>query len=260
MSATVSTTAMPDDLKGTGATLIPTTIHGLVDTRTRLPTMLRVFRRYGPRGVFAFGRHHRAEAVILPWLLFERLADAAHALEDAARASELDRRRRHPSGPTPLTLQGAAVALGAELPRLGRPGPGAPTKGYTLLAWPTAIDDLMRLAEEQSTGVRDAVANALVDVAMGRRPGVALSSLPGQPQLAGYRRVVVPLGGESASAVIVAFGDPTTDPREPAVELLAVLTAGPLVSALQDLDTLIDLDTAEADGELEDQGDDRGER
>ncbi len=39
------------------------------------------------------------------------------------------------------------------------------------------------------------------------------------------------------------FSEPDTGRTRPTVELLAVLIAGPLVSALQELDTVIDLDS-----------------
>lgn len=233
--------------------MIPTTIHGLIETRTRLTAMLRTFRSRGPRGLFAFGRHSRPEAVILPWPLFERLSDAAHALEDAARAAELDRRRRNPTGPGPVTLDRLAELLDCPVPPPSGAGPGAgPGGSRALVVWPTALDDLLRLAEEHPRSARSAIAHALVDLAHGRLTGAVLGTLPGQPRLDAYRRTVVPLADpartDTAGAVTVVFGGAGEHPLAPAVELLAVLTAGPLVSALHELDPALELDPPTADG------------
>ncbi|HWS36322.1 MAG TPA: hypothetical protein VN408_26750 [Actinoplanes sp.] len=219
--------------------MIPSTIRGLVQTRRQLTGMLRAFRLHGPRGLFAFGRHHRAEAVILAWPLYEQLSAAAHALEDASHAVELDRRRRNPRGPDEIALTGVVELLGVTAPAAARSRKaGPPARRFT--AWPTALDDLMRLGEQQAQSARTAIGAVLTDVAHGRQAGTAMVSQPGQPSLDGYRRVVVPLGPDGGSAVIV-FGDPG-DTSEP-VELLGVLTAGALVGALQELEDFADLDT-----------------
>ncbi|BCJ46182.1 hypothetical protein GCM10010168_51310 [Actinoplanes ianthinogenes] len=209
--------------------MIPTTIRGLVQTRSQLTDMLRAFRVHGPRGLFAFGRHHRAEAVILPWPLFERLTDAAQALEDAAHVVELDRRRRNPRGTGKVTLGMLAELLGVTPPaRTVAP----PARGRQITAWPAALDDLLRIREEQPPAVCAVIAEALVAIAAGRQTGAALVSAPGQPVLGDHRRVVVPLGA-AGGAVIVVFS-----PAGGTLDLLAVLPAGPLVSALQDLESL----------------------
>ncbi|WP_155251637.1 hypothetical protein, partial [Salinispora cortesiana] len=128
--------------------MIPTTIRGLAQTRRQLTGLLRAFRVHGPRGLFAFGRHHRAEAAILAWPLFEQLSDAAHAHEDTAHAVDLDRRRRNPRGPAKVSLARLAKLLAVDVPAAGRARKGAPAKTHQLTAWPTALDDLTRIGEE----------------------------------------------------------------------------------------------------------------
>jgi hypothetical protein len=214
--------------------MIPTTIRGLVQTRSQLTEMLRAFRVHGPRGLFAFGRHHRAEAVILPWPLFEQLTEAAQALEDASHVVELDRRRRNPRGTGKVSLSALAELLGVQPPAGGK----SPARGRQLAAWPTALDDVMRIREEQPAAACAVVAEVLSEIAQGRQTGAALVAVPGQPALSGYRRAVVPLGA-TGGTVIVVFGGPADS--DGAVELLAVLTAGPLVSALQELESFVDL-------------------
>ncbi|MEU8244061.1 hypothetical protein AB0C07_37885 [Actinoplanes missouriensis] len=214
--------------------VIPSTIRGLVETRSQLTGMLRAFRLHGPRGLFTFGRHHRAEAVILPWPLFEQLSVAAHTLEDAAHAVELDRRRRNPRGPGKLSLARAAELLGVALPPAARTRKAA----VQLTAWPTALDDLVRLGEEQPPATRSAIAETLADVVHGRQAGFPMASQPGQPSLDGYRRLVVPLG-EAGAAVMIVVGTPA---GAQAVDLLAVLPTGPLIGALQELANFADLD------------------
>ncbi len=109
--------------------------------------------------------------------------------------------------------------------------------------WPAAADDLADLSEQYPPAARQLVANALADIAFGRQTGTPPTTLPGQPPLAGYRRITVPLGLDTASAALIVFSEPDTGRTRPTVELLAVLIAGPLVSALQELDTVIDLDS-----------------
>jgi hypothetical protein len=219
--------------------VIPTTIHGLVETRSQLSTMLRVFRR-DARGAFAFGRHHQAEAVILPWRLFEQLAAAAEGLDDAARAVDLDRRRRHPAGPAPLALSALADALQVPAAALKR-------AGRKISVWPGAVDDLLQLGDEQPLDAREQVAAALTDLATLVRLGAPLVSLPGQPQLDDYRRLVAPLGAQRPTLHITfrAAG------AQAGIELLAITSAGRLVAALQELDTHLDL-TGPAATELDD--------
>lgn len=216
-------------------------IRGLVQTRRQLTGLLRAFHLHGPRGLFAFGRHHRAEAVILAWPLFEQLSDAAHALQDAAHAVELDRRRRNPRGAAKVSLNRIAELLDVDAPGAGRARKGAPGKTHQLTAWPTALDDLMRIGEEHPPSARAALARTLGDIVRSRQVGAPMVSAPGQPSLDGYRRTVVPLSTEAAA--IIVFGEPACAPGDtPTVDLLAVLTAGPLVTALHAVGTFADLD------------------
>lgn len=230
--------------------MIPSSIHGLIETRKQLPAMLRAFRDRGPRGLFAFGRHSRAEAVILPWMLFEQLAGAAGQLEDATRVAELERRRRHPTGPTRVT--GEELARFLTLP----PGP-APVLARPLLVWPTALDDLLRMAEDHPLVTRQIIAGVLGAIVAGQQNGTPLTTLPGQPKLPDHYRLYArgcdPSTGELTGDVItVTFAKvsiataersactPEADTIEDAdggegVELLAVAPAGPLISALHDL-------------------------
>lgn len=222
--------------------VIPSTIRGLVQTRRQLTGMLRAFRLHGPRGLFAFGRHHRAEAVILAWPLYEQLSSAAYALEDATHAVELDRRRRNPRGPEEIAPAAVLELLGAVPPSGARSRRAVPAPARRFNAWPTALDDLMRFGEQQSPAARAALAAVLADVAGGRQTGTAMVALPGQPSLEGYRRIVVPLGADGGSAIVVV-GEPAARTEAPGtVELLAVLTAGTLVGALQELEDFADLD------------------
>lgn len=227
--------------------MIPTTIRGLVQTRRQLTGLLRAFRLHGPRGLFAFGRHHRAEAVILAWPLFEQLSAAAHALEDAAHAVDLDRRRRNPRGPAKVSLAQVAELLNVDAPAAGRARKGAPAKTHQLTAWPTAFDDLMRIGEEHPPTARAALVQTLAelvhraDLVHSQQAGAPMVSSPGQPSLDGYRRIVVPLNTDAAA--IVVFGEPPFAPGDtPTVDLLAVLPAGPLVTALHAGGTFADLD------------------
>ena len=224
--------------------VIPSTIRGLVQTRSHLTGMLRAFHVHGPRGLFAFGRHNRAEAVILAWPLFEQLTEAAHALQDAAHAVELDRRRRNPRGPAKVSLTRIAELLGVPAP----PAPRPPAKNHQLTVWPTALDDVMRIGDEQAPAARQAIADALAGIVSGQQTGTPMVSQPGQPPLAGYHRVVVPLGAAGGAAVVV-FGQPT-EGRTPTIDLLAVLPAAELVSALHMMEDAADLEelTRNADG------------
>ncbi len=246
--------------EGAGASaLIPDHIHGLGETRVQLPTVLRLFRRLRA-GAYAFGRWHRPEAAIIPWLLFDRLVAAAHSLEDANRAAELDRRRRHPAGTNELTLEQAAELLSTTAQPAGKAPRGTPARGYVIKAWPTAVDDLMALSTDLPPAARQVLIAGLTDIAFGRQTGTPPTTLPGQPQLTGYRRLAVPLGLDTASTALIVFSEPDIAPNRPTMELLAVLIAGPLVSALHELDTDLDLTSGDqSGGDRGDRGDDQND-
>ncbi len=86
------------------------------------------------------------------------------------------------------------AALGSKPPAAGEPAADAPAAGYGLQVWPAAADDLADLTEQYPPAARQLVANALADIAFGRQTGTPPTTLPGQPPLAGYRRITVPLG------------------------------------------------------------------
>jgi antitoxin StbD len=78
------------------------------DARAALPGALERFRRDGVLATpLVFGSHRKAEAVVIPYSLYERLLPAIEDLE----VEELTRRRAEEGGSVDLADVAAAIGL-----------------------------------------------------------------------------------------------------------------------------------------------------
>jgi len=218
-------------------------VHPLTEVRTSLPTILRSFRDRGPAAMpIVFGRFAKPEGVLLPWVVFERLVDAAFAAEELVHAAEWSRRLRHPAGPAATGPGEIAALLGVGAVALPTTRRGPSTSGYALRQWPSFADDVLRL-ERAPADTRQALADSIAALSLGHLRTRPAAVAEDRPELSDLQRSVVSSDVDGVPLAITmtaprsleatgSDGGSGADDDRPVVDLIACTPLGGLTKFL----------------------------